>query len=214
MTAHEPLVAGTVVKVHFSGQATWTQTQFNFTPLPYTLSLFVQNADVLSQCASSYSAELQDAINVNMNASESITGFVMNDSIDIGPPAAPGSEPRTADSLPFGIKPGLPHVLLCAYTRYVSDDVAYDSLRCTWSNRHAGSGPVRQARAQCEVALRLQRSTDAGFTRPGHRAIVLSATLDQHGHATLQTHALSPGSYRITMSSNGLVLPQRRLQVS
>src|SRR5215813_10675875 len=72
-----PLVAGTVVKAALSGHADW-KGPTDDTTIAYDISLFVQNADVVPHCAQSYGGQLQASINLNLNASTSISGFVVD----------------------------------------------------------------------------------------------------------------------------------------
>jgi len=74
-----PIVAGTTTKVRLSGHAQWKEPTDDLT-VPYTLSIYVQNADVDPRCEPSKGAQLQKAINVaTLGASETITDFVLDD---------------------------------------------------------------------------------------------------------------------------------------
>jgi hypothetical protein len=128
-----PIVAGTTTKVRLSGHAQWNEPTDDLT-IPYTLSIYVQNADVDPRCEPSKGAQLQKAINVaTLGASESITDFVLDDDFNVRPsPPNPGID-WAIDSLPFVVTPGVSHVLLCGYQRYVTDDVAWYQLPVTVS---------------------------------------------------------------------------------
>jgi hypothetical protein len=68
-----PIVAGTTTKVRLSGHAQWNEPTDDLT-IPYTLSIYVQNADVDPRAEPSKGAQLQKAINVaTLGASETIT---------------------------------------------------------------------------------------------------------------------------------------------
>src|SRR5262245_16847579 len=106
-----PLVAGTVVNVGMFGHADWKGPTGD-TTTPYDLALFVQNADVVPHCAQSYSGELQASINLNLNASTAISGFVVSSTQHVSPRVPDQGLDWSGDSLPFSIKPGLDHVIL------------------------------------------------------------------------------------------------------
>ena len=58
-----PIVAGTTTKVKLSGHALWNEPTDDLT-IPYTLSIYVQNADVDPRCEQSKGSQLQKAINI------------------------------------------------------------------------------------------------------------------------------------------------------
>jgi len=91
-----PIVAGTTTKVRLSGHAQWNEPTDDLT-VPYTLSIYVQNADVDPHCETSKGAQLQKAINVStLGASESITDFVLDDDFNVRPsPPNPASTGRS-----------------------------------------------------------------------------------------------------------------------
>ena len=126
-----PLVGGRVERVKFSGHAQWDEPTSE-TTIAYSLALYVQNADVDPNCSVSYSAQLQKSINLSgLNASTAISGFVVADNQSVSPaPPALGLD-WSGDSLPFAVKPGLDNVILCAYQRYITDDVAWYQLPVT-----------------------------------------------------------------------------------
>ena len=73
-----PIVAGTVVRARLTGHAEWGEPTDNSTG-SYSLSLFVQNPDVEPNCAPSYGSQLQMGTNLDLGASASISGWVMQD---------------------------------------------------------------------------------------------------------------------------------------
>jgi hypothetical protein len=76
MTRDGPIVAGTVVTVQLAGHAEWGAPTDD-TTTPYDLSLFVQNPDVVPECGSSYGTQLRIGINIDLNATTSISGWAM-----------------------------------------------------------------------------------------------------------------------------------------
>jgi hypothetical protein len=69
------IVTGTVARVRMSGHTEWGEPTDEFTQ-SYSLSLFLQNADVEPNCAPSYGQQLQNGINIGLSASSSISGWV------------------------------------------------------------------------------------------------------------------------------------------
>jgi hypothetical protein len=134
-----PIVAGTVVRVKLSGHAEWDEPTDELTT-PYDLSLFAQNPDIEPACAPSYGSQLQMGINIDLNASTSISGWVMDGDLHVYPsPPATGID-WSGESVPFSIKPGLDRVLLCGFQRYIIDDAAGFQL------------PVRVEQPSCRAA--------------------------------------------------------------
>ncbi|MDO8210617.1 hypothetical protein [Conexibacter sp. CPCC 206217] len=209
------LVAGSVQKVRLSGHAVWSEPQTSATTTSYTLSMYVQNADVDPLCAPSYSTQLQKSINLpGLNASLSPTGFVMDDSLQVNPDPPANTLDWSGDSVPFGVKLGVPNVVLCAYQRYITDDVAYYQLPLrpqAPSCRFARASVAHGARVgvRCNVSGRISFRA----TRRGARPRTLVATADGRGRAALPTRSLAAGGYRVAISSNGVRLGTRTLRV-
>ncbi len=132
-----PLVAGTVVKAGMAGHPDW-KGPTDDTTIPYDIPLFVQNADVVPHCAQSYGNRLQASINLNLNASTAISGFVVDGTQNISPKPPDQGLDWAGGSLPFSIKPGLDHVILCGYVRYIIDATS----RGTSCRSRCGSRPA------------------------------------------------------------------------
>jgi hypothetical protein len=201
-----PIVAGTTTKVRLSGHAQWNEPTDDLT-IPYTLSIYVQNADVDPRCEPSKGAQLQKAINVaTLGASETITDFVLDDDFNVRPsPPNPGID-WAIDSLPFVVSPGVSHVLLCGYQRYITDDVAWYQL------------PVNVAQPTCSFARAVVRrgralSISCNFTgslkvsfRRGSRARAKVVKLGGTGKGRVSTASLSAGRYSVSMTSGRLAV--------
>ena len=84
-----PIVAGTATRVSMSGHAEWDGPTDEFTN-GYDLYLYVQNPDVEPACAPSYGSQLQMGINLDLSASASISGWVMEGDLHVNP-APPAS---------------------------------------------------------------------------------------------------------------------------
>lgn len=194
----ETVVAGTVAKVKLSGHAEWNQPTDEFTS-PYDVYLYVQNADVTPTCAPSYRSQLQATINLNLNAADAISGWVVDSDLHAQPaPPASGSD-WSSDSLPFSVKPGLAHVVLCGYVRNIIDDVAGFQLplRVQQPQCRARRGTVRKG-----VALRLRCNFSGAVTVRLRGAVTRSVPVRlSDGRATLSTRRLRPGSYRVSVSA-------------
>jgi hypothetical protein len=205
----ETLVAGTGITVGLSGHAVWNATSTDDLTIPYDLSLYVQNADVQPACAPSYSQQLQQAINLpGLNASTSPTGFVMSSSINIAPTPPSPIRDWTATSILFSIKPGVSHVTLCAYQRYVTDDVAAYGVklnvaqpRCafTKSKVKRGSSATFKCNAWGRMTLKMKRkgggTTTKTVTVPTGKST-----------AKFSTKSLGRGSYTVAFSAGSLSL--------
>jgi hypothetical protein len=196
-----PIVAGTTTKVELSGHAQWNEPTDDLT-IPYTLSVYVQNADVDPRCETSKSAQLQKAINVaTLGASETITDFVLDDDFSVRPaPPNPGID-WSIDSLPFVVTPGVSHVLLCGYQRYVTDDVAWYQLPVTVSQPTCSlaSAVVRRGRA-IPISCNFTGAVSVRFRRGG-RARAKAARVGAGGKGRVSTAGLARGSYRVSIVS-------------
>jgi hypothetical protein len=205
MTRDGPIVAGTVVTVKLAGHAEWGAPTDD-TTTPYDLSLFAQNPDVVPECARSYGSQLQMGINIDLNASASISGWVMQSSLHLNPaPPATGVD-WTGESLPFVIKPGLDRVLLCGFQRYVIDDAAGYQLpvRVEQPACRAARGSVRRGRP---LRLRCNVSGRVTVRFRGPRRRDLPARLrTEDGSGTVATRRLARGRYRVTVWAGELRL--------
>jgi hypothetical protein len=207
-----PIVSGTVVDVRMSGHAEWNEPT-GVATIPYTFSIYAQNADVHPSCEVSKSAQLQKSINIpTLGASQTITDWVVDETINVNPSPPNSGIDWAIDSQPFVIAPGVRNLLLCGYQRYVVDDVAWYQLpvqvqdpRCTV---RAASG--RRLRLTCNVRGPMKLR----FQRRGARPRTISTTVGETGRATLSTTRLRRGTYRVTVSSGNLRLgDQRRLRI-
>jgi hypothetical protein len=201
-----PIVAGTTTKVRLSGHAQWKEPTDDLT-IPYTLSIYVQNADVDPRCEPSKSAQLQKAINIaTLGASETITDFVLDDDFSVRPsPPNPGID-WAIDSLPFVVTPGVSHVLLCGYQRYVTDDVAWYQLPVTVAQPTCSlsRSAVRRGRA-LSIACNFTGSLNVRLRR-GSRARAKVVKLGATGKGRLSTASLGPGRYSVSMTSGRLAV--------
>jgi hypothetical protein len=199
-----PIVAGTTTKVKLSGHAQWKEATDELT-VPYTLSIYVQNADVDPRCEPSKGAQRQKAINVaTLGASESISDFVLDDDFSVSPsPPNPGID-WAIESLPFVVSPGVTHALLCGYQSYITDDVAWYQL------------PVTVAQPTCTLARTIVRrgraiSLSCNFTgalrvrfRRGSRVRAKAVKLGGDGKGRVSTTTLARGSYKVSITSGRL----------
>lgn len=194
-----PIVAGTVVKVRLSGHAEWNEPT-DVSTIPYTVSMYLQNADVDGSCSSSYGGQLSKSINLPLNASLGITGWVLSDDITINPAIPSSGIDWSAESVPFAVRPGVSRALLCGYQRYIIDDVAWFQLpvrvvaQACRAVRRAVTRP-RKLRIRCNVSGRLTvRLRRAGRTRA--QPIRISP---KNGTGAIDTRRLPRGSYRVTV---------------
>jgi hypothetical protein len=206
-----PIVSGAVVTVRLSGHAEWNE-QTDDTTIPYTLAVYAQNADVHPSCEQSYGAQLGKAINIpTLGASEAITDWVVADTIRVTPAPPNSGIDWAIDSLPFVITPGVQNLLLCAYQRFIIDDVAWFQLpvrvqepACTVQARRG-----RKLRLRCNVSGRMTLR----FRRAGARARTITATVGSSGVTTVSTRRLRRGTYRVAVTNGALTLGGRRLRI-
>jgi hypothetical protein len=205
MTREGPIVAGTVVTVQLAGHAEWGEPTDD-TTTPYDLSLFAQNPDIVPACGQSYGTQLQMGINIVLNATTSISGWVMQSSLTLNPaPPATGLD-WTGESLPFAIKPGLDRVLLCGFQRYVIDDAAGFQLpvRVEQPACRAKRSTVRRGR---KLALRCNVSGQVTVQFRGPRKRDVPARLStKDGTGAVPTRRLKSGRYRVTVWAGELRL--------
>jgi hypothetical protein len=205
--AHDgPIVAGTVVRVRMSGHAEWNRPPTDEFTTPYDLSLFAQNPDVEPACAPSYGSQLQMGINLDLNASNSISGWVMQGDLNINPrPPAAGVD-WSGESLPFSIKPGLDRVVLCGYQRYIIDDVAGFQLpvRVEQPRCRAARRSVRRGR---KLALKCNVSGPITVRFRGRRSRTVDGRLSaKDGSGAVSTRGMRRGRYRVTVVARELQL--------
>jgi hypothetical protein len=195
-----PIVAGTVITVEMSGHAEWNRPPTDEFTTPYDLWLFAQNPDVVPQCEGSYSRQLSAGINVDLSASASISGWVMEGDLNINPaPPASGID-WSGESVPFSIKPGLDRVLLCGYQRYIIDDVAGFQLpvEVEQPSCKPASSTVRRGR---KLTLKCNVSGAATLRFRGPRSRTAKAKVSsKDGSGTVSTRGFKRGRYRVTVS--------------
>jgi hypothetical protein len=205
MSQQGTIVAGTVVRVNMAGHAEWG-VPTDETTGHYDLSLFVQNAAIEPACGGSYGTQLQMGINIDLNATTSISGWAMQGDIDLVPaPPATGVD-WTAESLPFVIKPGLDRVLLCGFQRYVIDDVAGFQLPVSVEQPacRAQRSAVRRGRK-----LRLRCNVSGAVTvqfRGARKRDVPAELSTKDGSGSVSTRRLARGRYRVTVWAGELRL--------
>jgi hypothetical protein len=213
--ADGPLVAGTVQTVKLSGRAEWGEpTSAGSTT--FGVSMYAQDPRIDPTCAQTYSGQLQKAINLpGLNASASPTGFVIGDGgIRISPtPPAPGQDWSTT-SPPFVVKLGVEQVLLCAFQRYIIDDVAafqrtvrVDQPRCTFRPSSVRRG--RAARLRCNMT----GPVSARLTRKGQRSRTVRTTVGAKGTANLKVGRLAKGRWTARFVSNDVAVGRATLRV-
>jgi hypothetical protein len=205
--AHDgAIVAGTVARVKLSGHAEWNRPPTDEFTTPYDLWLFVQNPDVVPECAQSVSAQRQAGINIDLNATTSISGWVMEGDLNINPaPPASGID-WSGESLPFSVKPGLDRVLLCGYQRYIIDDVAGFQLplKVEQPSCKAARSTVRRGR---RLALKCNVSGAVTVRFRGPRSRTAQGKLStEDGSGGVSTRGLKRGRYRVTVFSGELQL--------
>lgn len=199
------LVAGSVQTVRLSGHARWNEPGDT---IGYTLSVYVQDADVSDSCAPWRGEQLQKSINLGgLNATSSISGWVVDESLRINPDPARQELDWSGDATPFAVRPGVRRVLVCAYQRYVIDDVASYQLplRIEQPSCRLLPGAVRRGRA---IAVRCNVSgpIEARLARVGSRARTVRFRVGRSGRATVASRALAAGRWRVGFSSRGLAL--------
>jgi hypothetical protein len=194
-----PIVAGTVVRVKLSGHAEWNEPT-DVSTIPYTVSMYLQNADVDGVCSPSYGGQLSKSINLPLNASLGITGWVLSDDVTINPAIPSSGIDWSIESVPFAVRPGVSSALLCGYQRYIIDDVAWFQLpvrvvaQACRAVRRTVTRP-RKLRVRCNVSGRLTlRLRRAGRTRT--QTIRISP---EDGIGATATRRLPRGSYRVTV---------------
>jgi hypothetical protein len=201
LTRDGPIVAGTVVTVGMSGHAEWNRPPTDASTIGYDLYLFVQNPDVVPNCARSYGAQLQMGINVGLSGSNSISGWVMEADLQVNPaPPASGID-WSGESVPFSVKPGLDRVLLCAYQRYIIDDASGFQLpvRVEQPRCRPARATVKRGR---RLALKCNVSGAASVRFRGPRSRTITTRLStEDGSGAVATRSLKRGRYRVTVFS-------------
>jgi hypothetical protein len=205
---HEgPIVAGTVARVTMSGHAEWNRPPTDEFTTPYDLYLFVQNPDVEPACAPTYGSQLQMGINLDLSASNSISGWVMEADLHVNPTPPASGVDWSGESVPFSIKPGLgDRVLLCGFQRYIIDDVAGFQLpvRVEQPSCKAKRSTVRRGR---RLALKCNVSGAITVRFRGARSRTAKGKLSaKDGTGAVSTRGLERGRYRVTVFAGQLRL--------
>lgn len=213
--ADGPIVAGTAQAVRLSGHAEWGEPTSD-TTTTFGVSLYAQDPRVDPACAPTFGGQLQKVINLpGLNATASTTGFVVGDGvIRVRPtPPAPGQD-WAIESAPFVVRPGVTQVLLCAYQRYVTDDVAsfqrtvrVDQPGCVFRPSSVRRG--RAARLRCNFT----GPVTARLTRKGQRSRTARATIGPEGTATLKVGRLAKGRWTARFVSNDVAVGRATLRV-
>jgi hypothetical protein len=206
MERDDVIVAGTVVTVGMSGHAEWNRPPTDEFTTGYDLYLYVQNPDVVPNCAGSYGAQQQMGINLGLSGAASISGWVMAADLHVNPSPPASGVDWTGESVPFSVKPGLDRVLLCGFQRYIIDDVAGFQLpvdveqpRC-----RAKRATVKRGR---RLALKCNVSGAASVRFRGARSRTVTTRLSKKdGSGAVSTRGLRRGRYRVTVRAGELKL--------
>ncbi|MEV4423515.1 hypothetical protein AB0L40_26630 [Patulibacter sp. NPDC049589] len=212
--APDAVVGGSIVPgVTLSGVATWNENPTTDTTTPYAFSLYVQDPSVDPSCSPTYGEQLQKSINVNPNGTNGGSGFVLQDGLQIAPPAPANVATHSAVTPPFVVKATLKRVLLCAYQRYVTDAVATASVSIPVERASCRlrAGSVRRGsalRVRCNVKGALQvRLTRAGKTR------TLKGTVPSSGRKNLSSRSLAKGLYSARFTIAGQPVGSQKLRI-
>jgi hypothetical protein len=203
----EPVVAGVPTQVNFTGTANWGEAT-SATTTSYSLYMYVMDSSVTDVCEASYSSQLQKSINLpGLNGSMSVTGFVVSD-INLG--AEPPSPTRdyTIASTPFVVKPGLSKVSLCAYQRFITDDVAVYALDVPVAqpNCKPATSSVRRG-GQLGLKCNVSGVAQLKFSRSGGGGKTVTTNLStKDGSGAVSTKGLKAGRYSVSASSKGVSL--------
>lgn len=209
--SRDPITAGTVVRVRVSGHAEWPRPS----AVDQNLSLYVQDADVDGRCEPTYGGQLAKSINLpGLNASRSPTGFVLLGGYQISAHPPGSATPNTGtdwstDSVVFSVRPGVRGVLLCAYQRFVTDDVAWFELPVAVrlpACRISGGAPLR-------LSCNFRGTLTVTIAGAGVRRVRAAAT-DGDGVATVALPRLSRGTYAVRVSDGARRVGAGRLRVA
>lgn len=208
VTHDGPLVAGTIARVKLSGHARWKDPNDTFLS-GYGLYLYVQDAEADPSCEPWYGPQLQKSINVRVNATTASSGFVMDGEQEVTRDPSTLDSDWSTDSAPFAVRPGVRKVLLCAYQRYVIDDVASYQLPVTVQQPRCR--PARSSvRRGSKLRLRCNVSGRATVRFRGGSSRTLSTRLSTaKGEGTVSTRSLRPGRYRVTVHAAGRQIGNR-----
>lgn len=199
----EPLVAGTISRVHLSGHAHWNRpAESDPFDSGYGLWLFVQDADVDPACEPWFGPQLQKAINIGVNATTASSGFVMQGELEVQRDPSVQDVDWSLESAPFTVRRGVRRVLLCAYQRYIVDDAA--SYQLPLSVEQPSCRPVRKrVRTRLALDCNVSGRVQVRFSRRGTRRTVSVRLSAEDGSGKVSTRRLRPGRYRVTVRAGG-----------
>lgn len=214
--APDRVVGGSVLTdIGVKGVATWNENPTSASTTDYTFSLYVQDPTVDATCGAFYGQQLQKSINLGgaLKGTTAFSGFVAQDSIRFAPPVPANQATYAAKVPPFIVKPGLKKVLLCAYQRFVTDDVAsasrtvdVDPAACRFTSSSVKRG--RSLSVRCNVrgplTVRLKRG---GSTR------TLKGTIPSTGRKSLSSKRLAKGLYRASFSIGEQALGSQKVRI-
>jgi hypothetical protein len=196
-----PIVAGTVARVKMSGHAEWNRPPTDEFTTAYDLYLYVQNPDVVPDCAGSYGAQLQMGINLDFSGSSSISGWVMEADLHVNPAPPASGVDWSGESVPFSVRPGLDRVLLCGFQRYIIDDVAGFQLPVEVEQPRCRPARATVKRGR-RLALKCNVSGAASVRFRGPRSRTVTTRLStKEGSGAVATRGLKRGRYRVTVWS-------------
>lgn len=202
-----PIVAGTVVRVQLSGHAHWNDPPGGPFDSGYGLWMYVQDAAVDPGCEPWFDGQLQKGINIPINATTASSGWVMQGELEV----QRDSDASTSDvdwatrSTPFVVRPGVHKILLCAYQRFIIDDVASYQLpvRVNQPSCRPKRRTVRRTlRLDCNVSGRVK----VRFSGRGTRRVVPARLSPKNGNGKASTRRLRPGRYRVTVRAGKMKL--------
>lgn len=208
---HGRLVAGSVQRVRLSGRAYWKRPGDTTS---YTLGVYIQDAAVDRHCTPTFAGQRQKAINLgSLNATAGDSGWVVDEDQQINAQPPGNTIDWADDSLPLTVRPGVRRVVVCAYVRYIIDDVAYSELpvrieqpRCRILPRTVRRG--RRAALRCNVKGRITARLSHCHKRERQ-----TLRVNRHGRGRLPTRRLGPGRWTARFSAAGWRLGRDRVRV-
>lgn len=217
------IVGSTVVTVGLHGHAHWAPWDLAFGgPTAYTLSLYVQDADVRPTCEVAYDAQRRQSINLSgLAAGSGGRGFVVDEELHVSTGAeGPADVDWKVTSTPaFAIRAGVRRVRLCAYQRYVIDEVASFQRTVAVEQPSCRLRPtaVRRGRSltiSCNVSGRIELR----LRRSGGGSRTTTVRLPENGKADrvtgkVSTKKLRAGRWTVRFASNDVGLGRDRVTV-
>lgn len=206
------LVAGSVQRVKLSGRAFWKRWPDYL--YGYTLGLYAQDAAVDAHCDPTYSGQRQKGINLGSLSAAAGSGWVVDESQRVNADETRNTVDWAFDSLPFSIRPGVRNVVLCAYVRYVIDDVAFfeQPARIEQPRCRLVPSAVRRGRS-ISVRCNVNGTMRVKLKRAGRRARSATVRIDSNGRGRLSGRRLSAGRWTASFSSGDVKLGSDRVRV-